>query len=68
MKYKIQYISKRGRHITMFSSNIVFVRAKIITLFEQKIEATIWLDDKIVGRVWRDDSQKPKWNYTFDEI
>lgn len=67
MIYLIQYIAKSGAHITQTITDPEKVKNKLINLMKQQIEAIVYKSGgDISGRVWKDNSQRIKWNYIFD--
>lgn len=61
--YIIRHKTKRDGSGMMTTNDIDEVKKKVKSLFKQKLEATVFEDDAVIGRVWKDDSQRIGWNY-----
>lgn len=67
MAYTIQYVNKKGGHVTQTTSYPIVVQRKVISLFKQRIEAVVFQQGgETIGRVWKDNSQRVGWNWTLD--
>ena len=51
----------------MSTTNFLTLKNKVISLFNQRLEASVFEDDKLIGKIWKDNSQRGKWNYSLEE-
>jgi hypothetical protein len=65
--YAVTHKTKKGGSGVMTTNNIDELKKKVQSLFNQRLEATVYKDGEIIGRVWQDDSQRLGWNYSIDE-
>ena len=64
--FKVNHITKSGTHIsTMFADYEQAVK-KVQSLFKQRLEAQVFLNSRLIGRVWKDNTQVKKWNYSIE--
>lgn len=66
MKYVIQYTDKKGSHHTQTTTDPLVANKKVVLLFKQRIEAVVYGNSgEVIGRVWKDNSQRIAWNYSI---
>lgn len=63
--YIIRHKTKRGGSGIFITKDLEAVKRKVISLFKQRLEATIYEDEIEIGRVWKDNSQRKGWNYSL---
>lgn len=62
--YSVTFKTKKGGSGVMTSRRFKDIEKKINNCFRDRLEATAYENGKIViGRVWKDDSQRPMWNF-----
>lgn len=67
MAYTIQYVNKKGGHVTQMTTHKDVLEKKILSLFKQRIEAVVFQQGgETIGRVWKDNSQRVGWNWFLD--
>lgn len=63
--FTITYTTLKGE-----TGSITLPQRRLMTtvqsMFKAKTEATIYRDDEVIGRIWRDDSQVSKMNYSIE--
>jgi hypothetical protein len=65
--YDIRYHTRKGGSGIMTTTDFIEVEKKVISLFKQRLEATVYKDGVEIGRVWKQDrSQVKRWNYTIE--
>lgn len=67
INYTVKYITKSGGHTMWTCPSILAVEDRIKKLFKQRIEATAYFGDTVIGRVWQDNSQLVGWNYYCEQ-
>jgi len=65
--YSVTYKTKRGSGVLVQTTDHDELVKKIQSCYKQRIKAVAYEDGKEIGRVWKDDSQKPKWNYSIED-
>lgn len=65
--YKVAYKTKRGGSGAMTTDDFALVNKKVQSLFRQRLEATIYKDDEVIGKIWKDKTQTPQWNYSLSQ-
>ena len=66
MKYTIQWTDKRGKNRSQWTTNFQELLIRMRSLTKQRIEAVVYQNNQIVGRVWKDNSQRIAWNYSIE--
>lgn len=64
--YLVRYTNKKGGSCMATFGTIEQLENKAASLLKQRIEARIYKDGELIGRVWRDDSQQFKWSYSIE--
>lgn len=64
--YSITHKTKQGGSGVFITNNIQEVKKKAFRLCKQKLEATVYKNGEVCGRVWEDNSQRLGWNYSIE--
>lgn len=65
--YSITYKTRRGGSGVMTSLAFGDIEKKLVSLFKQRLEATTYKDGVLIGKVWKDNSQRLGWNYLIEQ-
>lgn len=63
--YSITYQTKKGESGVMTTTSSDELKKKVLSLFRQRLLATIYKDGNIIGKIWKDDSQRLGWNWSI---
>jgi hypothetical protein len=64
--YSVTYKTKKGGSGVQTSSTLEPIKKKVISLFKQKLSATVYKDGVMVGKVFEDDSERLGWNWFIE--
>jgi hypothetical protein len=64
--YSVTYKTKRGGSGVMITLDFEKLNKKVVSLFKQKLPATIYKDGVVIGHVWEDNSCRTGWNYSIE--
>lgn len=64
--YVTRYTNKNGSSEIHCTTNSEKALSKLKSCFNKKIEATVELNGKEIGRSWKDGTQKMAWNYIIE--
>lgn len=65
--YAITYKTEKGGSGVYATNNMDFLKKKVKSFFKQKLEATIYKDAEVIGKIWKDNSQRSGWNYSISK-
>lgn len=68
--YTIRHKTKKGGSGLMATPNFDDLELKVKRLFWKKLEATVYAGDTLIGRVWKDKSNRGTkyfWNYSIEK-
>lgn len=64
--YSVTYQTKNGGSGVQTSSSIEPIKKKAISLFKQKLPATIYKDGTVIGKVYEDNSCRTGFNWVIE--
>ena len=64
--YAVTHKTKKGGSGVMTTSTFDELKKKVQSLFKQRLEATVYKDGQVIGKVWQDNSQRLGWNYSIE--
>lgn len=65
--YSIKHETKKGGSGVTITRDYDELVKNVCRLFKQHLEATIYLNNKVVGKVFKDNSQRLGWNYFIEK-
>jgi len=64
--YAITYRTKLGRSVIITTYDFDAVKKKTLSLFKQKLRATIHRDGVVIGKVFKDETQRVGFNWELN--